>query len=155
LAEDTKLGRKVALKVLPSHFMIDDERVRRFEREARAASALNHPNIITIHEIGRTDDTHYIVTELIDGHTLRRRMESGRMSLPEVLKIAVQIASAMAAAHDAGIIHRDIKPENVMVRSDGLVKVLDFGLAKLKPAQAAGGMDLETTIKKALTGPGA
>ncbi|MFN0084423.1 MAG: protein kinase domain-containing protein [Blastocatellia bacterium] len=154
LAKDTSLKRQVAIKILPPQFMRDPDRVRRFEQEARAASSLNHPNIITIHEIGRVEEARFIVTELIDGQTLRRRMESSRMSLPEALKISTQIAGALAAAHAAGIIHRDIKPENVMVRSDGLVKVLDFGLAKLKPEHASGGMDLEASTKKPLTGPG-
>jgi serine/threonine protein kinase len=131
LAEDSRLRRSVALKLLPTDFIRDDERVRRFQREARAASALNHPNIITIHEIGRVDDLHYIVTEFIDGQTLRQQLTGTRMNLPEVLEIAVQAASALAAAHEAGIVHRDIKPENIMLRRDGLVKVLDFGLAKL------------------------
>ncbi|MBK9315814.1 MAG: protein kinase [Acidobacteria bacterium] len=136
LAQDISLKRQVAIKFLPSLFTKDGDRVLRFEREAQAASSLNHPNIITIHEIGRIEDKHFIVTEFIDGRTLRRRIESGGVGINEALKIAVQIASAMAAAHDAGIIHRDIKPENVMVRSDGLVKVLDFGLAKLNETEA-------------------
>src|SRR5262247_3322472 len=138
LAEDTKLGRKVALKLLPAEFTTDAVRVRRFEQEARAASALNHPNIITIHEIGevRTEAgaTHYIVTEYVEGETLRQRLMKelqGRLSLAEALDMAPQIAAALATAHEAGIAHRDIKPENVMVRRDGIVKVLDFGLAKL------------------------
>jgi eukaryotic-like serine/threonine-protein kinase len=138
LALDTRLGRKVALKLLPAAFTTDAGRVRRFAQEARAASSLNHPNIITIHEIGkvRTEagDTHYIVTEYVDGETLRQRMvkaPQGRLSLSEALDVAAQIATALATAHEAGIAHRDIKPENVMARRDGIVKVLDFGLAKL------------------------
>jgi TolB-like protein/Flp pilus assembly protein TadD len=131
LGEDTRLGRKVALKVLPAEFTSDQERLRRFEREARAVSALNHPNIITIHEVGRTDGMHYLVTEHIEGETLRQQIESGSLTLGSALEIASQVASALTAAHAAGIAHRDIKPENVMVRPDGLVKVLDFGLAKL------------------------
>ncbi len=138
LALDTRLGRKVAVKLLPAEFTTDAGRVRRFAREARAASALNHPNIITIHEIGevRTEagDTHYIVTEYVEGETLRQRMTNapqGRLSLAEALDVAAQIAAALATAHQAGIAHRDIKPENVMARRDGIVKVLDFGLAKL------------------------
>jgi serine/threonine protein kinase/Tol biopolymer transport system component len=134
LAQDTKLGRKVALKLLPAGFTQDAERVRRFRLEARAASSLNHPNIITIHEIGEVGDAHFIVTEYVEGETLRAQLShapSNRMKLPAVLDLAAQIASALAAAHEAGIVHRDIKPENVMVRRDGYVKVLDFGLAKL------------------------
>ena len=128
LAEDSKLGRKVALKLLPAAFTQDKERVRRFELEARAASALNHPNIITIYEIGEADQTRFIATEYIAGQTLRASLKQGALPLATVLDIAVQVASALAAAHEAGILHRDIKPENIMVRPDGLVKVLDFGL---------------------------
>jgi serine/threonine protein kinase len=136
LAQDTSLGRSVALKLLPSHLTSDPERLRRFEREARAASALNHPNILTIHEIGHTDGLHFIETEFIDGITLREQIRIEELKLGEALNIAAQIASALAAAHEAGIVHRDIKPENVMLRRDGYVKVLDFGLAKLIGQQA-------------------
>jgi serine/threonine protein kinase/Tfp pilus assembly protein PilF len=135
LARDNRLNRQVALKLLPSVFTNDSHRVRRFEREARAVSALNHPNIIIIHEIGKAEGLHFIVTEYVDGQTLRQRMTSEDLRLPAVLEITTQIASALAAAHNAGIVHRDIKPENVMVRRDGLVKVLDFGLAKLNEPQ--------------------
>ncbi len=130
-AKDTMLRREVAIKVLHSDFSIDQDRLRRFVQEARAASALNHPNIITIHEFGQEDGVHFIVSEFIEGETLRRRMASERVSSSEIPEIAIQITSALNAAHEAGIAHRDIKPENVMVRPDGLVKVLDFGLAKL------------------------
>ena len=130
-AYDTRLGRKVALKLLPSDFTGDPDRVKRFMREARAASQLNHPNILTVHEIGVADSTHFIATEFIDGITLRRRMGEGGMRLDAVLDVAAQTAAALAAAHQAGVIHRDIKPENLMLRADGYVKVLDFGLAKL------------------------
>ena len=131
LARDTRLGRQVALKLLPPQFTIDPERVRRFEQEARTASALNHPNIVTIHEIGRINSAQFIVTEFVDGRTLRQTMTDKRLSLHEVLDVGSQVASALGAAHAAGIVHRDIKPENIMLRADGYVKVLDFGLAKL------------------------
>ena len=131
LAEDTRLGRKVALKFLPSSLAADQDRLRRFEREARAASALNHPNILTIYEIGSADSRQFIATEYVDGETLRQRIVHSRLSVTEALEIAIQAASALAAAHQAGIVHRDIKPENIMLRRDGYVKVVDFGLAKL------------------------
>ncbi len=131
LAEDGKLGRQVAIKLLPDNFTEDVDRVRRFEQEARAASALNHPNILTIYEIGQTGTTRYIATEYIDGETLRSKLDQDNLPVNEALDIAVQCASALAAAHEAGVIHRDIKPENIMLRRDGLAKVLDFGLAKL------------------------
>ena len=140
LASDTRLGRKVALKVLPARFTTDTARVRRFEQEAKATSALNHPNIVTIHEIGEVENIHYIVTEYVTGETLRQRMMAApqqQMTVSEALDLAVQIAAALAAAHEAGIIHRDIKSENVMVRRDGIVKVLDFGLAKLSEMRNA------------------
>jgi serine/threonine protein kinase/Tol biopolymer transport system component len=131
LAHDARLGRKIALKLLPAQFTNDKDRLHRFQQEARAASALNHPNILTVYEIEQKKDLHYIATEFIDGLTLRQKMADTRMSISEKLSIAIQIASALDAAHTAGIAHRDIKPENVMIRSDGYVKVLDFGLAKL------------------------
>ena len=131
LARDERLGRKVALKLLPAHFMQDDERLRRFEQEARAASSLNHPSILTIYEIGREDGKHFIATEFIEGQTLRDRIARGPLKAVEALDICAQVASALSAAHAAGIVHRDIKPENIMVREDRLVKILDFGLAKL------------------------
>src|SRR5438309_233117 len=132
LAQDIKLGRKVALKFLPSYSAANRDRLRRFEQEARAASALNHPNIVTIHEIGEADGRRFIATEFIDGETLRQRLTNRRMKLNESLNIAIQTADALCAAHEAGIVHRDIKPENIMLRRrDSIVKVLDFGVAKL------------------------
>ena len=131
LAEDRRLGRKLALKILPAEFTRDPDRVARFEQEARAASALNHPNIITIYEVGEHEGAHFIATEFVEGRTLRQLSPPGGMPLGEALEVAIQVAGALQAAHEAGITHRDIKPENVMIRPDGYVKVLDFGLAKL------------------------
>src|SRR4030095_14742233 len=129
LAQDTRLGRQVALKLLPTYLSGDRDRLRRFEQEARAASSLNHPNVCMIHEVGEMEDGHrYIVMEHIDGVTLRERMATHSLKLGQALDIATQVAAARAAAHGAGIVHRDIKPENVMVRNDGLIKRLDFGL---------------------------
>ena len=131
LAEDLKLGRKVAIKVLSEEFTTNKDRLHRFEQEAAAASNLNHPNILTIHEVGTDDGRHYIATEFIDGVTLRRKMAATQLETPAILDIGVQVASALEEAHAAGIVHRDIKPDNIMVRRNGYVKVLDFGLAKL------------------------
>ena len=151
LAQDTRLGRMIALKLLPADFTRDTDRVRRFQQEARAASALNHPNIIIIYEVGQIDDRHFIATEFIDGETLRQHISGPRtptggngsypsgtpLKVRDVLNIGVQTADALAAAHEAGIVHRDIKPENIMLRRrDGYVKVLDFGLAKLTEGSA-------------------
>lgn len=130
-ARDTRLRRDVAIKILPETLMQDDSAIERFMREAHAASALNHPNILTIFDIGEHDNIHFIATEFVEGQTLRQKMQSSTLQLAEVLDIAVQTANALVAAHEAGIIHRDIKPENIMVRNDGYVKVLDFGIAKL------------------------
>ena len=131
LAEDMRLHRRVAIKVLPNRFVADADRVRRFEREAQAASALNHPNILTVHEFAEDDGLYYIASEFVDGRTLRQRLAGdGPLPIDVTIDIAIQIASALTAAHEAGITHRDIKPENVMIRPDGYVKVLDFGLAK-------------------------
>src|SRR2546427_8159553 len=143
LAKDTRLGRKVALKLLPAFFTTEDERVRRFEQEARAASALNHPNILTIYEIGQIDARRFIATEFIEGETLRHRMAQTQIKIGDALDVATQVASALAVAHHAGIAHRDIKPENIMLREDGIVKVLDFGLAKL--------VERKTTESEAMT----
>jgi len=146
LAQDVKLRRPVALKLLPNYLSKDEDRLRRFEREARTASALNHPNVCVIHEVGETaEGRHYIAMEYVDGETLRQHMMSAQVGLSEALEVAVQIASGLAAAHEVGIVHRDIKPENIMMRRDGYVKVLDFGLAKLT--------EQEATDLSALSGP--
>lgn len=144
LAEDTTLGRKVAIKVLPHFYTSDPERVHRFEQEARAASALNHPHIVTIHEIGDWHGTQFIVTEFIDGQTLRQRLQSGPVGVDELIEIGLQSASALATAHNAGIVHRDIKPANIMLRSDGYVKILDFGLAKLTANSSENTLEAKT-----------
>ena len=143
LAEDTRLKRKVALKLLPPHFTVNPDRVRRFEREARAASALNHPNIVTIYEIGQSDTTHFIATEFVDGKTLRQLINEKPFTLNEMLNVSIQVADALSGAHATGIVHRDVKPENIIIRQDGYVKILDFGLAKLTEQQATDA-DLET-----------
>ena len=129
-AKDAKLGREVAIKVLPQEFSSDPERVRRFGQEARAASALNHPNIITIHEIGQVDSVHYLVMEMVEGKTLREVLGSESLPTKKILQLSTQVADGLAKAHAAGITHRDLKPENLMITKDGLVKILDFGLAK-------------------------
>lgn len=166
LAQDTQLRRSVALKILPASFTADEDRVRRFEQEAYAASALNHPNILTIYEIGHIDSTRFIAMEFVEGVTLRQHLSRSQvhstdgghtvgvgMKLSEALDIATQIASALSAAQSAGIVHRDIKPENVMVRRDGYVKVLDFGLAKLTERPAT---DTEAPTRALVnTSPGA
>jgi serine/threonine protein kinase/tetratricopeptide (TPR) repeat protein len=153
-ARDTILGRDVAIKILPATFATDPDRMRRLEKEARAASALNHPNIITIHGIGKEGGICYIVTEMISGQTLRERLACARMKPLEAIDVAIQVSEALAATHAAGIVHRDIKPANIMIRPDGYVKVLDFGLAK--PCTRAGAViDLETSTVTAMSQPGA
>jgi serine/threonine protein kinase/Tol biopolymer transport system component len=132
LAHDTRLGRKIALKLLPARFTTDRDRLRRFEQEAHTASTLSHPNVCVIHEVGEAENgRHYIAMEYVEGVTLRQRVAGARLEPTEALDVAIQVASALAAAHALGIVHRDIKPENIMVRSDSIIKVLDFGLAKL------------------------
>ena len=137
LARDERLGRKVALKFLPEQLTANNTQLSRFKSEARAASALNHPNILTVYEIGTEGNRHFIATEFIEGVTLRATLARGRMSVHDALEVAVQVASALAAAHKTGVVHRDIKPENIMIRPDGYVKVLDFGLAKLTEQKLA------------------
>jgi len=147
LAWDTKLDRKIALKILPVEVAENKDRLRRFEQEAKAASALNHPNIITIYEIEQIDSVNLIVTELIEGQTLRARMLSAALTLPVMLDVAIQTASALSAAHGSNIVHRDIKPENIMVRQDGIVKVLDFGLAKLTDGSSGEAVSTEAPTR--------
>ncbi len=141
-ARDTRLGREVAVKVLPPAFSADPERLRRFEIEARAASALNHPNIVTVHDFSTQDGSPYVVSELLEGETLRQRLVSGKLSVRRAVEYSLEIARGLAAAHEKGIVHRDLKPENVFVTRDGRVKILDFGLAKLlaplTPPEAGG-----------------
>jgi len=146
LARDERLGRKAAVKLLPENLTTDETQLSRFKNEARTASALNHPNILTVYEIGVEGNLQFIATEFIEGVTLRNALASGRMNSHKALEIAVQIASALAAAHDAGVVHRDIKPENIMLRPDGYAKVLDFGIAKLtEQRRTPGDPKVETT----------
>ena len=153
LAQDTRLKRPIALKLLSARFMHDAQFVERFEHEARAASALNHPNIITVHDIGCEAGVHFIATEFIEGETLRARLSRAPLAVKETLTLAAQITEALAAAHAVGLIHRDIKPENVMIRPDGLVKVLDFGLAKLAERETGKLVTLERASLSAQTDP--
>src|SRR5215510_3823428 len=130
-ARDTKLAREVAIKVLPAEVSADPNRLARFEQEARSASALNHPNIVTIYEIGSADSVSYISMELVQGRTVRELLTEGPLPTKRLLALSAQVADGLARAHAAGIVHRDLKPDNVMVTREGLVKILDFGLAKL------------------------
>jgi len=154
LAEDIRLGRRVALKLLPPELVSDEPRVLRFQQEARTASALNHPNILTIFDIGEVESTHFIATEFVKGETLRECLSAHRMNIQRALSIAIQVASALGAAHEVGVVHRDIKPENTMVRPDGLVKVLDFGIAKLTQKTAEGGSSEMGLLPLVNTEPG-
>src|SRR5437016_14177489 len=147
LAEDTKLGRKVALKLLAEELTQNRDRLSRFDQEAYAASGLNHPNILTIYELGDEGGRHFIATEYIEGQTLRKRLQTTPMEIVEVLDVAIQVAGALEEAHAAAIIHRDIKPENVMIRRNGHVKVLDFGLAKLMERPAVDEADTEAVTR--------
>lgn len=155
LAEDRRLGRKVAIKFLNPQFRRDADRVRRFRQEARSASALNHPNILIIHDIGDRGGVQFIVSEFVEGETLGTRIAQGKLSFAEAVDVAIQAASALAAAHSAGIVHRDIKPDNVMIRNDGVVKVLDFGLAKARGFSSANGTEFDAlTLDSGSTSPG-
>src|SRR5216117_693138 len=155
LATDMVAGRKAALKLLPMRFTGDAERLKRFQQEARAVVALNHPNILTVYEIGEDHPTHYIASELIEGETLRQRLTRGRIQVGEAVDLAIQVASALAAAHQAGIVHRDIKPENIMLRPDGYVKVLDFGIAKLAEGELPAAMPRDEALLLVETNLGA
>src|SRR5436309_15306464 len=154
LARDEQLGRKVALKLLPEHMTANETQLSRFKTEARAASALNHPNILTVYEIGTEGNRQFIATEFIEGITLRAALARGRMTLHDALEIAVQVASALAAAHETGVVHRDIKPENIMLRPDGYAKVLDFGIAKLTEQRLASDNHTSETTASLQTRPG-
>ena len=142
LGEDTRLGRKVAIKVLPAEFASDPERLARFEQEARAAAALNHPHIAVVHDIGTEGDIHFMVQEYLEGQSLRERLEKGALPLDKALDLATEVGEALIAAHKAGIIHRDLKPDNIFVTEEGHAKVLDFGLAKLTEMAAPAGSEL-------------
>jgi len=155
LAQDGRLNRLVALKILPAFFATDDMRLRRFQREARAVSALNHPNILTIHEVGEAQEIHFIATEFIAGQTIRDLIAAHDLSLEEILDITAHVALGLAAAHAAGIVHRDIKPENIMRRADGIVKILDFGIAKLTEQPALDSSNEASTILQTQTEAGA
>lgn len=137
LAEHTTQNREVALKILPRHFLDDPQRVQRFRQEARAVLALNHPNVVTVYDIGEAAGVHYISTEFVEGQTLRERLARERLTITEAVDIGLQVAGALAYAHEKGVVHRDVKPENIMLRPDGYVKVLDFGIAKLTERRAA------------------
>src|SRR6266404_6851949 len=147
LASDITAGRNAALKLLPPHLTSDAERLKRFQQEAHAVAGLNHPNIVTIYEVGADNSTPYIATELIEGETLHQRLGRGSIQVNEAVEIAIQVAGALAAAHSAGVVHRDIKPENIMLRPDGYVKVLDFGIAKLAEQEVPSTMAEEEAVK--------
>src|SRR5579872_796416 len=153
-ARDPRLGREVAIKILPPGCAGDSERLRRFEQEARATAALNHPNILAVFDIGSQDNSPYIVSELLDGETLRARLNGGALSIRKAVEYALQISRGLAAAHDHGIFHRDLKPENIFITRDGHVKILDFGLAKLTMAEPnAAGLSAQATLDS-VTGRG-
>ena len=152
-ARDSRLGREVAIKVLPTAFSSDQDRLRRFEQEARATAALNHPNILAVYDIGMSQDSPYLVTELLEGETLRQRIQLRPLSARKATDYALQIARGLVAAHEKGIFHRDLKPENIFVTSDGPVKILDFGLAKLtRPENDLAAADNPTLVSQ--TGAG-
>src|SRR6266498_5350274 len=153
-AKDSRLGRDVAIKVLPATLSQDPDRLKRFEQEARAAGVLNHPNITAVHDIGTADGAPYIVTELLEGETLRERLSTGPLPVRKAIDYAVQIVKGLAAAHEKGIVHRDLKPENLFLTKDGRVKILDFGLAKLTHAEEGGSQQTNLPTATAGTEPG-
>ena len=153
-ARDTKLGREVAIKTLPEEFANDADRVARFEREAKLLASLNHPNIAAIHGFEEDNGTHFLVLELVEGDTLADRIKRGAIPVEESLKLALQIAEALEAAHEKGVIHRDLKPANIKVTPDGKVKVLDFGLAKAFEGDAAASVSNSPTLSMAATQQG-
>src|SRR5437667_152530 len=153
-ARDTRLGRDVAVKVLPSSYSDDKERLQRFEQEACAASALNHPNILIVHDIGTHDGSPYVVSELLEGETLRQRIAGTALAQRRAIDYALQIAHGLAAAHDKGIVHRDLKPENLFVTRDGRIKILDFGLAKLTGVAGSGQSQTDIPTRRVDTDPG-
>ena len=146
-ARDSRLKREVAIKVLPQALSLDADRLRRFEQEALATAALNHPNILAVFDIGTSDGSPYVVSELLEGETLRERLRSGPIAIRKALDYALQIAHGLAAAHEKGIIHRDLKPENLFVTNDGRVKILDFGLAKLTQTEPGAHASLATATQ--------
>src|SRR5271163_1056283 len=149
-ARDTRLGRDVALKIIPESFANEPDRLRRFEQEARAVAALNHPNILAIHDVGQHDGSPFLVSELLDGANLRAVLDGGALPPRKTIEYGVQIAQGLAAAHEKGIVHRDLKPENIYVTKDGRIKILDFGLAKL--AQQSGSDDVTLTSPNTAVG---
>src|SRR3974390_250064 len=153
-AHDSRLNRKVAIKVLPTSFSADRDRLQRFSQEARAAAALNHPNILSIFDIGDEQGAPYVVSELLEGETLRERLKSGPLPIRRVIDHAVQVARGLAAAHEKGIVHRDLKPENLFITNDGRVKILDFGLAKLTRPETSDTADAATQTRQIATDAG-
>src|ERR1700674_1905367 len=153
-ARDSRLGREVAVKVLPASFSADPDRLRRFEQEARAAGLLNHPNITAVYDIGSADGAPYVVSELLEGETLRSRLAAGALPPRKAIDYAIQIARGLAAAHEKGIVHRDLKPENLFITKDGRVKILDFGLAKLTHSDDGWGEKTNRPTVTAGTDPG-
>jgi len=152
-ALDTRLDREVAIKLLPTEVSSDSDRLKRFEQEARATSALNHPNILTVYDIGTHESSPYIVAELLEGQELRDRLDAGTIPLRKAIDYAQQIVSGLSAAHEKGVVHRDLKPENLFITNDERVKILDFGLAKLR-ANASEPQASEDATRKAITNPG-